>query len=107
MAEWCARFTRDEAIARLEAVRIPAGPVNSPRQVLSDEAIRSADAFHPVEYPGAARPVPLVKTPFGLSRTPPSIRRRPPTAGEHTDEVLQELGYTADRIAALRGSGVV
>ncbi|RZL87678.1 MAG: CoA transferase [Variovorax sp.] len=104
MSEWCAQFTRQEAIAQLEAVRIPAGPVNSPREVLNDEAIQSAAAFHPVEYPGAARPVPLVKTPVGLSRTPPSIRRRPPMSGEHTDEVLRELGYTVAQIAELRGN---
>ncbi|RKJ96726.1 CaiB/BaiF CoA transferase family protein [Alicycliphilus denitrificans] len=107
MAEWCARFTRDEAIARLEEARIPAGPINSPREVLDDPLIRESGAFHEVAYPGAARPVPLVAPPATLSRTPPRIQRRPPTAGEHTGEILQELGYPPAAIQALREAGVV
>jgi crotonobetainyl-CoA:carnitine CoA-transferase CaiB-like acyl-CoA transferase len=94
MSGWCAQFTRDEALAQLEEARIPAGPVNSPRQVLQDEAIRESGAFHPVAYPGIAEPVPLVAPPVSLSRTPPAIERRPPTAGEHTEEILRELGYS-------------
>lgn len=107
MSEWCGQFTSAEAIARLEAARIPAGPINSPRQVLDDELIRGAGAFHEIEYPGAERPVPLVAPPTTLSRTPPSIRRRPPTAGEHTDEVLQEYGYSLAEIGQLRERGIV
>jgi formyl-CoA transferase len=107
MSEWCAQYTRDEALARLEEARIPAGPVHSPRQVLEDEAIRASGAFHPVDYPSIDKPVPLVSPPVSLSRTPPSIDRRPPQAGEHTDEILQELGYSPDDIAALRERKVV
>jgi len=49
----------------------------------------------------------VVKAPVFLSRTPPSIERRPPQLGEHTDEVLCELGYAPERIASLRDLGVV
>jgi crotonobetainyl-CoA:carnitine CoA-transferase CaiB-like acyl-CoA transferase len=107
MSQWCAQYTRDEALARLEEARIPAGPVYSPRQVLDDEGIRASGAFHPVEYPGIAEPVPLVSAPISLSRTPSSIERRPPKAGEHTDEILRELGYSASDVAALRERKVV
>jgi formyl-CoA transferase len=107
MSAWCARYTREEALARLEEARIPAGPVHSPRQVLEDEAIRASGAFHPVDYPGIAQPVPLVSPPVSLSRTPPAIERRPPKAGEHTDEILQSLGYAPEEIAALRERKVV
>ena len=107
MSAWCARYTREEALARLEEARIPAGPVHSPRQVLEDEAIRASGAFHPVDYPGIAQPVPLVSPPVSLSRTPPAIERRPPRAGEHTDEILQSLGYAPEEIAALRERKVV
>lgn len=107
MSQWCARFTRDEALAQLEEARIPAGPVNSPREVLDDEAICASGAFHAVDYPGAERPVPLVAPPATLSRTPPEIRRRPPMAGEHTEEVLRELGYADAEIDALRARGAI
>lgn len=106
-AAWCARYTRTEAIALLEAARVPVGPVNSPREALADPVIQAADALRPTDFPGLPRPVPLTATPVELSRTPPSIRRRPPTCGEHTDEVLQELGYTAEAVAQLRAKGVI
>lgn len=106
-ADWCAQYSRDEALQRLEDARVPAGAVNSPREVLDDPLIQAADVFRPVSFPGMAEPVPLTATPVELSRTPPSVRLRPPTCGEHTDEVLTEIGYTADAIAGLRAKGVV
>ena len=107
MAEWCATRTRDGALTELEKARIPAGPVYSPRQVLDDEVIRASQAFHWVRYPGVADAVPIVAPPIAMSRAPPNIRRRAPTAGEDTEEVLQELGYANDSIAELRKRGVV
>ncbi len=107
MSEWCLPLSRDEALARLEMARIPAGAVYSPREVLEDEMLRASGAFHSVAYPGIVQPVPLVSPPATLSRTPPDIRRRPPTAGEHTEEILQELGYSRAAIAQMREHGVV
>ena len=107
MNEWCGQYTRAEALARLEEARIPAGSVNSPREVLRDEVIRAADPFHEVDYPGVKVPVPVVKAPVFLSRTPSSIERRPPRLGEHTDEILREIGYAPERIARLREQGIV
>ncbi|HSV82972.1 MAG TPA: CoA transferase [Ramlibacter sp.] len=107
MSEWCARFPRAEALAQLEKLRVPAGPVSSPREVLEDEAVAAAGLLQRVEYPGVKGTVPLAATPVTLSRTPPSIQRRPPRTGEHTDEVLQEIGYAAERIASLRAQGVI
>lgn len=107
MSAWCAPLTRAEALAQLEAARIPAGAVNSPREVLQDEVIGATQPFESMDYPGVPRPVPIVKAPVFLSRTPSAILRRPPQAGEHTDEVLQEIGYSAEAIAQLRQDGIV
>jgi crotonobetainyl-CoA:carnitine CoA-transferase CaiB-like acyl-CoA transferase len=51
--------------------------------------------------------VPQVGLPYKLSATPASIRSAPPLLGEHSDQILAELGYSADEVAALRDSGVI
>ncbi|MES2999513.1 MAG: CoA transferase [Pseudomonadota bacterium] len=107
MAAWCAERTREESLAQLEGARIPAGPVQSPRQVLDDESIRASEPFHWVKYPGLEEAVPIVASPLTMSRTPPTLERRPPTSGEHTEEVLQEIGYSMDQIRGMRSRGVV
>ena len=107
MAAWCAQRTTGEAIRDLEAARIPAGPVYRTGEVLQDPHVKARAIFQTIDYPGAPRRVPLAETPVRLSRTPGGIRTRPPTIGEHTDQVLAELGYGAQEIDALRGERVI
>jgi crotonobetainyl-CoA:carnitine CoA-transferase CaiB-like acyl-CoA transferase len=107
MNAWLATRTVADAIAELEKARIPAGPVLDLGQVLDDPQVKARELLRYVEYPGAPKPVPLADTAVRLSATPGSIRHRAPTLGEHTDEVLRELGYSAEDIAALRAAEVV
>lgn len=107
MTRWCRTLPRDDALHRLEEARIPSGPINSPRQTLEDDMVRASKAIEWIDYPGAARPVPMIASPVSLSRTPPEILRRPPLAGEHTDEILAELGYDPASITELRSRGIV
>jgi crotonobetainyl-CoA:carnitine CoA-transferase CaiB-like acyl-CoA transferase len=74
---------------------------------LNDPAVQALQAFKWLDYPGLSRAAPIVASPASLSRTPPSIDSRPPTAGEHTDEILRDAGYSADQIDALRELKVV
>jgi crotonobetainyl-CoA:carnitine CoA-transferase CaiB-like acyl-CoA transferase len=107
LAKWCAERTSKQALEAMEAVRLPAGPVLSPQQVLEDPHIAAKGLFQAVPYPGMDEPAPLMKTPVELSRTPGEIRTRAPTLGEHTDQIMGELGYTDAEIAELRDKRVV
>lgn len=107
MSAWCRELSLAEALAQLEQARIPAGPVNSPRQTLEDETVKAANLIQWMDYPGAPKPVPIFATPVSLSRTPPEIRTRAPLTGEHTDEILAGLGLDAQTIADLRMREIV
>ena len=107
MARWCAERTNDEALAALDAARIPAGPVYSPQQTLDDAHVKAVGFLQAVPFPGSSKPAPIADTPFSLSETQTGIRHRAPLLGEHTDDVLGELGYAPSEIAALRATRVV
>ncbi len=107
MQTWCDTRTTAEALAALEANRIPAGPVYTPQQALDDKHVQDARFFHPMDFPGAAKPVPVLQEPVKLSRTPLTIRRRAPGLGEHTDQILQELGYDLATIRQLKADRVI
>jgi crotonobetainyl-CoA:carnitine CoA-transferase CaiB-like acyl-CoA transferase len=107
VSEWTAERTTAEALAALEAARIPAGPLYSPQQALEDAHIRAAGLLADTGYPGLRRPVPLAPMPVDLSETPGRFRHRAPTLGEHTEAILGELGYRPAEIAELRAKKVI
>jgi crotonobetainyl-CoA:carnitine CoA-transferase CaiB-like acyl-CoA transferase len=107
VSEWTAERTTAEALAELEAAKIPAGPLYSPQQALEDAHIRAAGLLRDRDYPGLSRPAPLAPTPVDLSETPGRFRRRAATLGEHTDAILGELGYGTEDVTELRARGVI
>ena len=107
MSRWCAERTSAEAIAELEVARIPCGEVLTPQGALDNAHVRAAGLLASVEYPGLDAPAPVSTTPIRMSKTPPAIRHRAPTLGEHTDEVLTELGYSAADIERFRIARVI
>jgi len=107
MAEWSAARSTAEALAELEAAKIPSAPLYSPQQALEDAHIRTAGLLRDTEYPGVSRGVPLAPTPVDLSETPGRFRQRAPILGEHTEEILTELGYQKAQIAELRARNVI
>jgi len=107
MNKWLATRTNAEALAELQVARVPAGPVLDLGEVLEDPQVKARELLRYLDYPGAPKPVPLANTAVRLSATPGSIRHRAPTLGEHTNEVLRELGYAEEEISALRAAHVV
>jgi crotonobetainyl-CoA:carnitine CoA-transferase CaiB-like acyl-CoA transferase len=107
MDAWLASRSTAQAVAELQAARIPAGPVLDPEQVLQHPQVTARKLLQDVEFPGTPAPVPVAAPAVGLSATPAIIRHRAPMLGEHTDAVLREIGYSESAIAALRKAEAV
>ena len=107
MQAWCADKTKAEVLELLDAARMPAAPLYSTQDVLDDPHIQAMGYLRPLPYPGAAKPVPIIETPFRMSATPGTVRTPAPMLGEHTDAILGEIGYDADQIAGLRARAIV
>ena len=88
-----ARLPRDELLDKLEAVGVPAGPINDLAQVFSDPQV--VDRGMKIERPSAAAAdgkIPGVRTPITLDGAPMAAERPSPQLGEHTEEILREIG---------------
>jgi crotonobetainyl-CoA:carnitine CoA-transferase CaiB-like acyl-CoA transferase len=108
MRTWCAERTTAEALAALDAVGLPAGPVYTLQQALDEPQVAAMGFLQAVTgYPGTEKPINVPDLPVQLTATPGGIRERPPLLGEHTDAILQRLGYSAAQIAALRADKVI
>ncbi|MBV8915486.1 MAG: CoA transferase [Acetobacteraceae bacterium] len=95
-------------IEKLESLKIGCGPINTLEKVFADPHVQARGVL--VQMPHAASPdgVKVIANPVRLSETPADYRLPPPLLGEHTDQVLGErLGFSAERLAQLRGAGVI
>jgi formyl-CoA transferase len=89
-----------------ENAGIPCGPINTIDKVFADPQVQHLGIATPVMHPtlGELR---LVGSALNLQGVPKNIRSATPAVSEHTDEVLSELGYSADQIAEMRAKGVI
>jgi crotonobetainyl-CoA:carnitine CoA-transferase CaiB-like acyl-CoA transferase len=93
-------------VTRLEAGGIAAGPIYEFHEVFEDPQVRHLGLVAEVEQPGAG-PVRMLAFPGRASETPPRIRRPAPLLGQHTAEVLGELGLSREEIERLAAAAVV
>lgn len=108
MREWCATRTTAQALQELQAAGLPCGPVHTLRQALDHPQVDAMRWLAQVaDFPGLPRAAAVPDLPVRLSVSGGGITQRPPLLGEHTDEVLASLGYSAAEIAALRNDGVI
>jgi alpha-methylacyl-CoA racemase len=98
--------TRDEWTAFAGEHDCCLEPVLDLDEALAHEHVRERDLVVELDQPGIGE-VRQIGFPIRLSRTPASIARHAPALGEHTEEVLNAIGYDEERIAGLREEGVV
>jgi formyl-CoA transferase len=102
---WTMTKTKFEAMEILNQYDIPCGPVLSMKEIAEDPALRASGTVVQVEHPVRGSYL-TVGNPIKLSDSPTEVRRSP-LLGEHTDEVLAELGFAPEEIACLRAAQAV
>lgn len=100
--------SRDEWAAILDPIGVPVGPINTIPEAFAEPQAeaRGARVRQPHSLSGSGA-VDTIGNPIKLSQTPVAYRRPPPRRGEHSHEILSELGYTEAEIARLAADGVV
>lgn len=95
-------------LERLEAEKIGCGPINTLEQVFDDPHVKAREMVIEMDHPATgSAPLKLIANPIKFSETPPTYRQAPPMLGQHTDDILDEAGLSADEIAKLKDDGTI
>tara|TARA_R110002096_G_scaffold69916_1_gene167729 strand:+ start:117 stop:1310 length:1194 start_codon:yes stop_codon:yes gene_type:complete len=96
----------DTWISRFNKSGVPAGPINTIDKVFADPQVQHLEMAQKVTS-NTLGELTLVGQPIKMNKTPSSMKLAPPERGEHSDEILQEFGYSPAEIADLKDAGVV
>jgi formyl-CoA transferase len=103
--EWTKTKTKFEAMDILNQYDIPCGPILSMQEIAEEPSLRATGTVVEVDHPTRGKYL-TVGNPIKLSDSPTEVTRSP-LLGEHTEEVLAQLGYSREQIAALREERVI
>ena len=106
IAAWTSQWSLDEVLAQMEKAQVPAGRIYSAADIAADPHFAARGMIQEV-IAGDGEPLRVPGIVPKLSATPGAIRSPAPRLGEHTDQVLGEIGYSASEIAALREKQVL
>jgi crotonobetainyl-CoA:carnitine CoA-transferase CaiB-like acyl-CoA transferase len=98
--------SKPDWLSALEAAKVPCGAINNLAEVFADPHVQARDMTVALPHP-LSDTLRVVASPIKLSATPVQYRHAPPLLGQHTAEVLGELGLTAAQQADLAARGVV
>lgn len=101
-----ARDTRANWVERLSQAGVPCGPINSIAEVFEDPQVRQREMLRFLPHPSGTS-VPQIVSPFRFRNATLAYENPPPLLGQHTEEVLHELGIDGSGIAKLREGGIV
>ncbi|MET3476791.1 formyl-CoA transferase [Variovorax atrisoli] len=103
--QWTMTKTKFEAMDILNEYDIPCGPILSMKEIAADESLRETGTIVEVDHPVRGKYL-TVGNPIKMSDSP-TVVKRSPLLGEHTEEVLRQLGYSADDLETLRAERVI
>ena len=106
VVEALSQGTNNEWILKLNKVSIPCGPINNIEEVFSDPQVKHNNMSQSVIHNKLGN-INLVGQPVKLSRTPSNFYKAAPEKGEHTEEILEELGYKSEKIKLLKMRKVI
>ena len=106
IVEALSQGTNNEWILKLNKVSIPCGPINNIEEVFSDPQVKHNNMSQSVIHNKLGN-INLVGQPVKLSRTPSNFYKAAPEKGEHTEEILEELGYKSEKIKLLKMRKVI
>ena len=101
-----AGWKRADLVPALDAAEVPCGPINSVPEVFEDEQVRHRGMRFDIKHPVSGQ-VPQVASPLRFAQAPLSYDRAPPLLGEHSVEILHELGIGDDEIESLRQAHII
>ena len=106
IAAWTSRFSQGEVLREMEKAEVPAGKIYSAADIAADPHYAARGMIQSI-VAGDGEPLKVPGIVPKLSATPGAIRSAAPKLGEHTEEVLKEMGYSGGEVSEMRQAGIV